>query len=135
MKWIIIGLGLGFIDSPAPLSAEDTQALELLINASAGTGNDVYIGKLAGKLVWDRLMRAAASERPAVAAGLTKRQAQQFNERFGVPHADWLCTPLADPQTEKAFEQVWALLSEHDRKEFSSSVREKCGLSIGAPAK
>ena len=132
---IIIGLGLGIVDSPEPLSAEDTQALELLVKASAGSKNEYYVGKLDGKLVWDRLMRATADDRPAVAAGLTKQQAQHFIEGFGVPHADWLCVPLTEPQAEKAFEHIWTLLQDHQKKEFSTALREKCGRSIGAPAK
>jgi hypothetical protein len=136
LKWIIIGLGrLGFIESPAPISGEDTEALALLVKLSAGTGNANYTWMLEGKLVWDRLMRAAAGNRFAVAAGLTKQQAQQFTEYIGVPHADWLCTPLADPETEKALDHVWALLSDHDKREVSIGIREKCGRSIGAPAK
>ena len=135
LKWIIIGLGLGIVDSPEPLSAEDTQALELLVKASAGSKNEYYVGKLDGKLVWDRLMRATADDRPAVAAGLTKQQAQHFIEGFGVPHADWLCVPLTEPQAEKAFEHIWTLLQDHQKKEFSTALREKCGRSIGAPAK
>ena len=134
-KWIIIGLGrLGFIESPAPISDEDTQALALLVKLSAGTANANYTWMLEGKLVWDRLMRAAAGDRLAVAAGLTKQQAQQFTEYIGVPHADWLCAPLADQATVKAFDHVWTLLSDHDKKQFSTGIQEKCGRSIGVPA-
>ncbi len=135
LKWILIGLAHGFIESPDPISTEDTQALELLVKLSAGTRNDDFSWRLEGKLIWDRLMRAAPGDRPAIAAGLTKRQAQRFKETFGVPHADWLCTALADPDTEKAFDHVWTLLEDHDRKEFSASIRDKCGRSIGVAAK
>jgi hypothetical protein len=136
LKWIIIGLGrLGFIESPAPISSEDTQALALLVKLSAGTRNTYYAWTLESKLIWDRLMRAAAGDRFAVAAGLTEQQARQFNEYIGVPHADWLCTPLADPETKKAFDHVWMLLSDHDKNQFSTAIREKCGRAIGAPAK
>jgi hypothetical protein len=136
LKWIIIGLArLGFIESPAPISSEDTQALALLVKLSAGTGNAHYAWTLESKLIWDRLMRAAAGDRFAVAAGLTQQQAQQFNEYIGVPHADWLCTPLADPETKRAFDHVWTLLSDHDKNQFSTAIREKCGRAIGAPAK
>jgi activator of Hsp90 ATPase-like protein len=132
LKWIIIGLGrLSFIESPAPISDEDTQALALLVKLSAGTGNASYTWMLEGKLAWDRLMRAAAGDRFAAAAGLTKQQAQQLTEYIGVPHADWLCTPLADPETERALGHVWTLLSENDKQRFSTAIREKCGRSIG----
>lgn len=135
MKWIIIGLGrLSFIESPVLISDEDTQALELLVKLSAGTANTNYTWMLEGKLVWDRLMRAAAGDRFAVAAGLTKQQAGQFTEYIGVPHADWLRTPLADQATGKALEHVWTLLSDHDKKQFSIGIQEKCGRSIGVSA-
>ncbi len=136
LKWIVIGIGrLGFIESPVPISGEDTQALAFLVTLSAGTGNANYAWMLEGKLFWDRLMRAAAGDRFAVAAGVTKQQARQFTEYIGVPHADWLCTPLADPETEKALVHVWTLLSDHDKRQFSLRVQEKCGRSIGIPAK
>ena len=137
LKWIIIGLGrLDFIESPAPLSDEDTQALALLVKESAGTRNASYTWTLEGKLVWDRLMRAAAGDRLAVAKGLTKQQAGQFIQYIGIPHADWLCTPLADPETEKAFNHVWTLLPDDgDKRQLSTNIREKCGRSIGAPAR
>lgn len=135
LKWILIGLAHGFVESPDPISSEDTQALELLVKLSAGTGNDSWSWRPEAKLIWDRLMRAAPGERPAVASGLTKPQAQRFKEAFGVPHAEWLCTPMADPDTQKAFDHVWTLLEDHDRKEFSASIRDKCGRSIGVGAK
>ena len=137
LKWIIIGLNrLGFIESPAPISGEDTQALALLVKLSAGTRNASYTWMLEGKLIWDRLMRAAAGDRFAVAAGLTKQQARQFTDSIGIPHADWLCAPLADPETEKAFNHVWTLLPDDgDKRQLSIKIREKCGRSIGAPAK
>jgi hypothetical protein len=135
LKWILIGLAHGFIERADPISPEDTQALELLVKLSAGTRNEIYSWRPEGRLLWDRLMRAAPGDRPAVAAGLTKQQAQRFNEAFGVPHADWLCTPLADPDTEKAFEHVWTLLEDHDKREFSARVRDQCGRSIGVAAK
>lgn len=137
LKWIIIGLGrLDFIESPAPISDEDTQALALLVKLCAGTRNASYTWTLEGKLVWDRLMRAAAGDRLAVAKGLTKQQAGQFIQYIGIPHADWLCTPLADPETEKAFNHVWTLLPDDgDKRQLSTNIREKCGRSIGAPAK
>jgi len=136
LKWIIIGLGrLDFIESPAPVSDEDTQALALLVKLSAGTGNANYTWMLEGKLIWDRLMRAVAGNKFAVAAGLTTQQAQQFTEYIGVPHADWLCTPLADAETEKALDHVWTLLSDHDKRQISISIREKCGRSIEAHAR
>lgn len=136
VKWIIIGLGrLGFIESPVPISSEDTQALALLVKLSAGNGNTAYAWTLESKLIWDRLMRAPAGDRFAVAAGLTEHQALNFKEYIGVPHADWLCTPLADPETKKAFDHVWTLLSGHDKNRFSTAIREKCGSAIGVPAK
>ncbi len=55
-------------------------------------------------------------------------------EYIGVPHADWLCAPLADPETKKAIEHVWTLLSDHDKRQFSMRIQEKCGRSIGVPA-
>jgi hypothetical protein len=136
LKWIIIGLGrLGFVESAAPLSSEDTQALALLIESSAGTGNSTYTWRLESKLFWDRLMRAGAGDKFAVAAGLTEQRAGWFNESIGVPHADWLCTPLADAEIKKAFDHVWMLLSDYDKNQFSTAIREKCGRAIGAPAK
>jgi len=135
VKWINIGVGrLGFVESPTPISSEDMQALELLVKASAGTEAAHYTWMLEGKLFWDRLMRAAPGDRFAVAAGLTKQQAGHFTEYIGKPHTDWLCAPLADPETEKALGHVRTLLGEHDQKEFSTAIREKCGRSIGAPA-
>lgn len=135
MKWIIIGVGrLSFIESPVPISDEDTQALALLMKLSAGKGYATYTWVLEGKLAWDRLMRAAAGDRFALATSLTKQQAQQFTEYIGVPHADWLCAPLADPETEKALDHVWTLLSDHDKRQFSMRIQEKCGRSIGVPA-
>jgi len=132
LKWIIIGVGrLGFVESPNPLSDEDTQALALLVQSSVGTGNAAYAWTLQAKLAWDSLMRAGANERPAIAAGLTPQQARSFNEYIGVPHADWLCASLADPPTEKAFNHVWTLLADHDRKQFSTGIQEKCGRSFG----
>lgn len=137
LKWIIIGLGrLDFIQSPAPISGEDTQALELLVRLSAGTGNASYTWMLESKLFWDRLMRAAAGERLAVATGLTKWQAARFAEYIGMRHPDWPCTPLADPDTKNAFDHVWTLLPpDDDRTRFSTAIQEKCGTSIGGPAK
>jgi hypothetical protein len=141
MKWIIIGLGrLSFIESPAPLSGEDTQALALLVKETAGTQSASYAWTLESKLFWDRLMRAAPGDRFAVAAGLTKQQARRFTEYIGVPHADWLCAPLADPETQRALGHVWKLLSDDPeqrqfssaQKEFSAAIRDKCGTSIGA---
>jgi len=141
LKWIIIGISrLGFVESAAPLSADDTQALTLLVQLSTDTGNAHYTWMLEGKLFWDRLMGAATGERLAVAAGLTKDQARRFTENIFVPHADWLCTPLADPETGKAFDHVWTLLrspesgyeSDQYQKQFAAAIREKCGRSIGA---
>lgn len=135
LKWIIIGLAHGFIESPDLISPDDTQALELLVKLSAGTGNEAWSWRLEGKLIWDRLMRAAPADRPAIASGLTKRQAQRFNESFGVPHADWLCTALADPETERALGHVWSLLENHDRRDFAARIRDQCGRSLGVEAK
>jgi len=141
LKWIIIGVNrLGFIENPVPISAEDTEALALLVKLSAGTGNIYYVGRLEGKLFWDRLMRAAPGDRFAIVAGLTTQQAQRFTEDFVVPHADWACTPLADPETEKALVHMWTLLrsdqsgyeSDYHQKQFATAIREKCGRSIGA---
>ena len=136
LKWLIIGLGrLGFVENPAPLSADDTQALELLIKLSAGNGNALYISMLESKLAWDRLMRAAPGDRLAVVTGLTEPQASHFIHSIGMPHADWFCTPLADPETEKAIAQLWARLPpDNDRKRFAAAINEKCGKLIGAPA-
>jgi len=136
LKWIIIGLGrAGFIESPAPLSSEGTQALALLVKSSARPGNYGYAWTLESKLIWDRLMRAGAGDKFAVVADLTKSQALNFIAYIGVPHADWLCTPLADTETNKAFDHVWTLLSDSDKNRFSTAIREKCGRAIGAPAK
>ena len=133
LKWIIIGVGrLGFVESPTPISDEDTQALALLVKLSTGSGNVSYAWMLEGKLAWDRLMRTAPGDRIAIAAALTKQQARQFIEYIGVPHADWLCAPLADPQTEKALDHVRTLLSENDQRQFSTAIQEKCGRSIGS---
>ena len=134
LKWIIIGVGhLNFIESPAPISSEDTQALALLVSSSVGNLNGLYTGRLEGKLLWDRLVPAAAPDRAAVAAGLTEAQAQRFSEYFGVPHADWLCAPLADAETAKALEHLWTLLTEHEQRQLSAAVRGKCNLVIGTP--
>jgi len=132
-KWLVIGLAnLPFIDSPAPLSDEDTRAVELAVALSAGTPAEIYTGKLEGKLVWDRLMRAAPGEREAVAARLSKTQAQRFSDYIVTPHADWLCKPLADPETRNAANRLWTMLSENDRRQFSASIRDKCAIDIGA---
>ena len=132
MKWVIIGVSnLPFIDGPAPLSDEDTRAVALLVTSSAATPNAIYTGRLEGKLVWDRLMRAVASDRAAVAAGLTQREARQFAAYIGVPHTDWLCTPLAGPETRNAIERLWTLLSENDKRDFSTRIKEKCAVAIG----
>jgi hypothetical protein len=136
LKWIVIGLNhLPFIESPTPLSDEDAQALALLVKLSAGTESAHYTWRLEGKLFWDRLVRAAAEDRPAVAAGLTKQQAGQFVETIGVPHVDWLCTPLAEPHTEKAFGHVWTLLSAGDKQRFGNAIQEKCGRPLATPAR
>jgi len=136
LKWIIIGVGrLGFVESPAPVSDDDAQALALLVKLSAGTGNAIYTWPLEAKLFWDRLMRAAPGDRFAVATVLTGHQAENFIEYIGKPHADWLCAPLAEPQTGKALVHVWTLLSEQNKTQFSTAIQEKCGRSIGAPAK
>lgn len=135
VKWVIIGVNnLPFVDAAAPLSDEDTRAVALLVTSSAATPNAVYTGRLEGKLVWDRLMRAVASDRAAVVAGLTRREAQRFTEYIVVPHADWLCTPLADPQTRNAIERLWTRLPEHDKRDFSGRIREKCAVAVGTPA-
>lgn len=136
LKWLVIGVGrLGFVENPVPVSADDTRALELLIKLSAGSSNASYTWMLEGKLAWDELMRAAAGDRPAVAAGMTRQQARRLVEYIGVPHADWLCAPLADPETEKAFAHLWSLLPpDNDRKQFTAAVNGKCGRLIGAPA-
>jgi hypothetical protein len=42
---------------------------------------------------------------------------------------------MADPETAKAFNHVWTLLPDSDRRQFSDAIREKCGRSIGASAK
>ena len=136
LKWMMIGLGrLGFIESPAPISDEDTQALALLVQSAAGTRNAGYTWMLQGKLVWDTLMRAAAGDRLTVAKGLTKQQAAQFMHSIGLPHTDWLCTPLADPETGRAFAHVWTLLPDDgDKQQLATRLREQCGKSIGAAA-
>jgi hypothetical protein len=128
LKWIIIGLGrLGFIESPDPISDSDTEALALLVNVSEGTENAVFTWTLESKLFWDRLMRAAPADRPAVAAGLNSTQASHFAEYIAVPHADWLCTPLADPETRKALHHVSRLLEDHRLNQLSAAIREQCG--------
>ena len=128
VKWIVIGLANSpLVDSPAPLSPEDTQALAALVRAAPGTHSEDYTGKLEGKLVWDRLMRAAPADRPGVAAGVSKQEASQFNAYIVEPHADWLCKPLADPPTEQAFVRVAKTLSENERRQFETAVKEKCG--------
>jgi len=134
LQWMVIGLGrLDFIESPVPLSSEDTQALELLVRLSPGTEIARYTWTLTGKLIWDRFLGAAPGDRFAVAADLSRQQASQFNEYIGVPHADWLCTPLDDPETLQAFEQLWTLLTDHERERFSAAVLQKCGTRIGPP--
>lgn len=134
VKWVIIGVSnLPFIDSAAPLSDEDTRAVALLVTSSAATPNAVYTGRLEGKLVWDRLVRAVANDRAAVVAGLTRREAQRFTEYIVVPHADWLCAPLAGPETRNAIERLWTLLPEHDQRQFSARIREKCAVAVGTP--
>jgi hypothetical protein len=133
LQRIIYGVGrLAFIDSPVPISSDDdTQALALLVKLSAGTGNEYDAGTLEGKLVWDRLMRSSAGDRFAIAAGLTKQQARAFTQFIGETHPNWLCTPLADPGTEKALNHLWTLLSENERREFSTRIREACGRAFG----
>jgi hypothetical protein len=136
LNWIIIGLGrAGFIESPAPLSGEDTQALALLVELSARPGNHSYAWKLESKLIWDKLMRAGAGDKFTVVANLTNSQALNFIEYIGVPHAVWLCTPLAHAETKKAIDHVWTLLSDSDKNRFSTAIREKCDRAIGVPAK
>ena len=135
LKWATIGLATRpFIDSLVPLFEEDLRAVAILVNASAGTPGERYTGKLAGKLGWDRLMRASAGDRAAMAAGLTRREATRFTGNFGIPHADGLCAHLADGDTRNAIERLWALLADQDKREFSARIREKCGLEIGAQA-
>jgi len=135
-QWIAIGLGRAtFIESPAPLSSEDTQALALLVKSSARPGRFGYAWMLESKLIWDRLMRAGPGDKFAVVADLTRPHALNFIAYIGVPHADWLCTPLEDPETQRAFGHMWALLSDPDKQRFSTAIREKCGRAIGAPAR
>jgi hypothetical protein len=133
-KWTLHGLAAaGIVDSPAPLSAEDARALQELIQSSEGTKGTDYIGKIEGKLVWDRLMGAAPADRVAVAARLSQREAMHFTEYVVVPHTDWLCTPLTDPPTEQAFVRLVKTLPETDRPRFQASVREKCGRTLPPP--
>ena len=135
-KWIVVGLGrAGFIESPASLSSEDTQALALLVKSSARPGHVGYAWTLESKLIWDRLMRAGPGDKFAVVADLTRSHALNFIAYIGVPHADWLCTPLEDAETKAAFDHLWALLSDPDKERFATAVREKCGRAIGTPAK
>jgi hypothetical protein len=135
-KWIAVGLGrAGFIESPAPLSSDDTQALALLVKSSARPGHFGHAWMLESKLIWDRLMRADPGDKFAVVADLRRPHALNFIAYIGVPHADWLCTPLEDPETKMAFDHLWALLSDPDKERFSTAIREKCGRAIGAPAK
>ena len=134
IKWVAIGVSnLPFIDNPAPLSDEDTRAVAIIVASSADSLNVMYTGRLEGKLVWDRLMRAAPGDRAAVAARLTQGEARQFSVYIVAPHADWLCTPLAGPETRNAVERIWTLLSENEKREFSAPIREKCGVGIGTP--
>jgi hypothetical protein len=132
-KWLALGLSqLGAIDNASPLPASDTEGLVLLVTAAAGTSAADYTGLVQGKLVWDKVMRAAPGERAGIAATLTKSEARQFNSYFGVRHTDWLCTPLAEPDTAGAIDRIWALLSENERNEFSAAVQQKCGRKIGS---
>ena len=133
-KWTILGLAAtGMVDSPAPLSAEDARALEELVQSAEGTSGAIYTGKIQGKLVWDRLMRAAPADRPAIAAALSKQDVGEFTEYVVVPHTDWLCQPLADPPTEQAFVRMVKTLSENDKPRFERAVKEKCGRALPAP--
>ena len=135
-KRIIVGVSdLAFIESPVPLSAEDTQALERLLAAVAGDPYRFYTWKVEGKLAWDRLMRAAPAERVAVAARLTRAQADHLVEFIGVPHADWLCALLAEEETRKAFDKLWSLLADGERQRFAAAVRAKCGGQAVGPAR
>lgn len=130
-KWIIIGLNrTAMVDRPEPLAPGDAQAIASLVASAAGTRNDMYTGKLEGKLVWDRLLRAAPAERPSVAAALSPQEARQFKEYIVMPHADWLCAPLAEPPTEQAFVRVAALQHVNDRPEFAAKILEKCGRAL-----
>jgi hypothetical protein len=127
-KWLAIGLGQNaLVDGPQPLSASDAAGLALVIAAARKSH---VTGKLEGKLLWDRLMGAPASERPRIAAAFKRDDARRFAQAFGVPHADWLCAPLAEPDSAKAVALVHARLDENDRKEFSDAVRAKCGKAI-----
>jgi hypothetical protein len=133
-KWIVIGLAQsGMVASPAPLSAADTQALADLVRSAPGTPSADYTGKIEAKLVWDRLMQAAPADRPAVAAGVSRQEAQEFTEYIVVPHTDWLCQAWADPPTEQAFVRVANTLSENDRPRFARAVKEKCGRDLPSP--
>jgi hypothetical protein len=131
-KWIILGLSQpgGIADRPAPLSASDTQAIATLVQASATNSNAIYTGKLEGKLVWDRLMGVAPADRPAIAGALSKQEVRQFNEYVVLPHADWLCTPLADPATERALVRVAAQLREDERPGFVAKISGACGRTL-----
>lgn len=127
-KWLAVGLDLNpIVDSPRPLSASDAEGLATVI---ARARKSHVTGKLEGKLLWDRLMGAPAPQRPRIAAGFTRDDARRFAQAFGVPHADWLCAPLAEPDSAKAVALVHARLDENDRKELSEAVRAKCGKGI-----
>jgi hypothetical protein len=136
LAWTAHGIGsLGFIESPVPISADDTQALELLVKQLAVPGKPDRTWKLGAKLVWDRLMRAAPDGRFAVAASLTEQQARQFALTIGLHHVDWFCAPLADPETARAFGHVWTLLPpDNDKQRLMTAIEEKCGRSGGVPA-
>ena len=133
-KWLILGLSQagGIADRPAPLAAGDAQAVASLVGSAAGNSNLVYTGKLEGKLVWDRLMGAPPADRPAVAGGLSKQEVRQFKEYVVIPHADWLCTPLADPATERAIVRLAAQLREDERPEFAAKIGAACGRTLPA---
>lgn len=127
-KWLAIGLGLNpVVDSPQPLSASDTEGLATVIAAARKSH---VTGKLEGKLLWDRLMGAPAPQRPGIAAAFARDDARRFSKAIGVPHAHWLCAPLAEPDSAQALALLLARLAEDDRKELADAVRAKCGKGI-----
>jgi hypothetical protein len=133
LKWVIFGIAAHpMVENQVPLPPADAQAIESLVRAVAGTSISIYTGKLEGKLVWDRLMGATPADRPAVVAGLSKQHLRQFNAFFGVPHADWLCRPLADPATAQALVQLKTRMPENDCLEFTAKVKEQCGVALPA---
>ena len=131
MAWTIIGFNrLAFIDSAAPLGADDTRALEALVKSAEGTPGGQYTSRLEGKLAWDRLIHGAAGTKVATATALSRSQAQGFHFAFATEHPEWLCPSLVDAETVQALRLAAAQVADGDRETLSTRLQEKCGKSL-----